>query len=241
MKKKGRYPAYISSVSFVQAIISQLHTVENYTKENFLEELKANKNLPETFKQLLINLWMQSQQDLAVFEKKLAEFYDGAMDRASGWYKRKIRMLLLIIGFILALALNMDTIQITTSALSDKQRLSKAVDNIAANLPKLDSLRSIVVTDSSIEISKASLEEKANTIKAATITFQNTSGYGLGYTDFAKEWKGNFWKKLIGLLITAFALQLGSNYWFDLMNKAVNIRSVGKKPEVKSDSQTATK
>ena len=226
MKKKSEYPAYISSVNFVQAIICELN-VYNYKPERLMQELKSNTNLPKHFRELLINIWAQAQGDIASFEKRLEDFYDNAMDRATGWYKRKIRLILLLIGIVLSVALNIDTLQIVTNALADKQKLSKAVDNISANLPKLDSLRSIYVTDTSIVISRDSL---AKNINAATLVFKQTSGYGFGYVDFKEEWKNNFWKKIVGILITAFALQLGSNYWFDLMNKAVNIRSVGNKP-----------
>ena len=36
--------------------------------------------------------------------------------------------------------------------------------------------------------------------------------------------------KIIGLLITALALTLGAPFWFDTINKLVNIRSAGNKP-----------
>lgn len=83
-------------------------------------------------------------------------------------------------------------------------------------------------------------------IRDVQLVYQSATGYGIGYTglaDFKKDWGyypgsdhwlsmrwGLFWKKLIGLLLTAFALQLGSAYWFGVLNKVVSIRSAGIKP-----------
>jgi len=38
-------------------------------------------------------------------------------------------------------------------------------------------------------------------------------------------------RKWIGFLITALAMTLGAPFWFDLLNKLVNIRSGGNKPK----------
>jgi len=45
------------------------------------------------------------------------------------------------------------------------------------------------------------------------------------------EWKQAIWPKLLGLLITAIAVSLGAPFWFDLLNKIVNIRAAGRAPD----------
>ena len=44
------------------------------------------------------------------------------------------------------------------------------------------------------------------------------------------------WKKLLGFLITAMAISLGAPFWFDLLNKFVNLRASGAKPGSKSST-----
>jgi hypothetical protein len=39
-----------------------------------------------------------------------------------------------------------------------------------------------------------------------------------------------FWAKLLGLLLTTFALSLGAPFWFDTLNKIINIRAAGRAP-----------
>jgi hypothetical protein len=37
-------------------------------------------------------------------------------------------------------------------------------------------------------------------------------------------------QKLAGILLTTFALSLGAPFWFDSLNKIINLRSAGKPP-----------
>jgi hypothetical protein len=243
MKIKGQYPAYISAENFVLAIIQQLGASQ-YTSGNLTNAINAS-NLPPQFKQVLIDLDAKSQSQLSLFEKELAAFYNHAMDRAGGWYKRKIRLILLILGFLMSLTLNIDTIRIANDALKDKARLANAADNITAGLRNITGTDSISIKDTSgntILVQSTRLDtvftaetpekakEKLTRLKAV---YQLDTGYSLGYTswnNFLEQWKTNFLSKLLGILITAFALQLGSNYWFGLLTKAVDLRAAGKKP-----------
>lgn len=43
---------------------------------------------------------------------------------------------------------------------------------------------------------------------------------------------GNFWKYLIGIIISGFSLSFGAPFWFDLLVKLVNVRRSGKVPSV---------
>ncbi|HSU15463.1 hypothetical protein [Longimicrobium sp.] len=45
--------------------------------------------------------------------------------------------------------------------------------------------------------------------------------------------------KLLGILLTAFALSLGAPFWFDTLNKIINIRSAGRAPDEKAKSPEA--
>lgn len=245
MKRQDRMPAYIPASNFVLALEENLDQDE-YAKGVFkpkVVNIPTNQNLlPDVILTVMQTIWNQSDTTEAKsrkeeFETKLEEFYNNAMNRTTGWYKRRIRRILLVVGLILAFVLNIDTIEIVNNALKDKTQLSKTVDNITANLPKSGALnQTVTVKDTSGNVViNTSIAATTDSIKKLQIIYENTTGYSLGYNDFHKQWKGHFWIKLLGLLITAFALQMGSNYWFDLMNKAVNIRAAGKKP-VEKDS-----
>ncbi len=99
----------------------------------------------------------------------------------------------------------------------------------------------------------------SDNMSGLTILYLGTGGYSIGYKGFSdamNEWfsKRRFEKapfsyallgsvslklfiKMIGVLLSAFAIQLGSNYWFGVLNKAINIRSVSKRKEDNSTDE----
>lgn len=267
MNNAQQHPSYIPAKNFVLTIIEQLNPNE-YNAEKITTAIK-NSELPQIAKNLLLTLWAKCEakttegvDKIKLFEEELEAFYNNSMERASGWFKRKTRRILLVMGFVLSIILNLDTIAIVNASLKDKNKLSQTVDGI------VNQLQNINVTDSIITISdsangvyitqilkqdtankkniKATADSTTKTIKGLSVFYQKTTDINLGYADF-KEFKllwfgcgsgkncwyglGLFLIKLIGVIITAFALQLGSNYWFDMLNKAVNLRASGKKPQ----------
>jgi hypothetical protein len=255
MNNAKQFPSYIPAQNFILTIIEQIGQ-GNYTKQNITAGIN-NSPLPASMKNVLHDLWQKAQAnisatqtEMAAFEKEIENYYNNAMERATGWYKRKIRRILLIMGFVLAAFLNIDTIKITNDALKDKKRLAEAVDKIVDDLPALQPGQSVTVNASgdsatiteSTDTSLVRLDSlgKATTdkIKNLKISYNEKGGYKMGYE--ASKYFNDWWNeesgllglflKILGLIITAFALQLGSNYWFDLLNKAVNMRATGKKP-----------
>lgn len=58
----------------------------------------------------------------------------------------------------------------------------------------------------------------------------------VGYV-WSSVWKG---RKILGLLIFAFAVSLGSPFWFDLLNKLINLRGTGKKESGTDDDKKSS-
>jgi hypothetical protein len=53
-------------------------------------------------------------------------------------------------------------------------------------------------------------------------------------------WRGaEIVSKLVGFLLTAFALSLGAPFWFDTLNKLINIRTAGRAPDEKPKNPEA--
>jgi hypothetical protein len=174
-------------------------------------------------------------------------------------YKKNIRIILVIFGFLIAVCMNLDTIHIAQDSLSNKQVLNQTVDKIVSQLPGIkmanDSLAPITIKTTTGEITIAQGTAAKNAKADSTLkqnvkavsdlkVYMQTSGISVGYADwnaFKKKWTqpiGDLLLSLLGVLITTFALQMSSNFWFDLMNKAVNIRAAGKKPDNGKDKDS---
>ncbi|ASS49006.1 MAG: hypothetical protein A3D31_05270 [Candidatus Fluviicola riflensis] len=123
---RNRLPAYISSGMFSEAFIdiiaqqSQKDKAAKGVDENqkpvkqmmvrFEEGVAAME--PGEFKELLQSFIDKSGQDYAQLKAQLENWYNDYMERVSGGYKLNQRKKLLYVGFLVAIALNVDSIHL---------------------------------------------------------------------------------------------------------------------------------
>ena len=69
-------------------------------------------------------LWVSADQDLTTFRSNIETWFNGEMDRASGWYKRETKKILVILSFIAVVTINIDTIGMARSLWSNPQTRS---------------------------------------------------------------------------------------------------------------------
>jgi len=165
-------------------------------------------------------------------------WFDTAMDRISGWYKRRSQRALFVIGLVVAVGLNIDTVRILRELMTNKAK-REAVVAIATNYAKQQPPATSDVTQ---QFSTASKE-------------LGTLGLPLGWPSCPKCdqrklkiadrcWQ-EFWVRnisgaggltIFGWLLTAFAVCLGAPFWFDVLNKFIVVRSTVK-PKEKSGTE----
>ncbi|WP_439585680.1 hypothetical protein [Dyadobacter bucti] len=195
----------------------------------------------------LQSIWRESNGDIDKFKAHLELWFDDTMERTSGWYKRYNQYFLFIIGLILAIGFNVDTISIVkklgsnptqaerlvqmAEVFSDtrKEMAQNSIAGKAVNPKDLDAL----------EAREKELLQRADSLLSKDINEVNRL-MGLGWQ--AKEGKHLDYNKtgflclkcndqdassLIGWLMTALAISLGAPFWFDLLNKFMKLRSTG--------------
>lgn len=182
-------------------------------------------------KGILETFVMQTENDATQFRQAVAKQFDAVMDRASGWYKRKTQTITLIIAALLVLSGNVDTINIATVLASNPAAREKMVSTAqqaltsAENQAEKAKNKTIVVS-----VAQANAQvEIATTKYTEAVSALETSGLSFG-------WKGlphTVWEylaKAAGLLVTIFAVSLGGQFWFDTLQRVMQIRSTGPKP-----------
>ena len=124
--KQSSKPSYINRDTFSKVIIDLLRsdafTAESNPREFIQTALNEGRMKwgeqsvqigPETLSYLR-SLWADAQGDVAQFRRSLETWFDETMDRVTGWYKKHTQFILLIVGFVIAVAFNVDTIKIVT-------------------------------------------------------------------------------------------------------------------------------
>ena len=190
----------------------------------------------------------------------IENWYDQKMERVTGAYKRWAQAWILIWALLIALVLNLDTINLVQSLWSNgalRHSIANQATNAASNLAPASG--QMTTTTSLAPAAAAAAGQITTTTTVITTTFSPTisetkallndasqAGLPIGWNpfinikgvldfrDLAKyDWGAAIlaWlSKIAGLLITMLAISMGAPFWFDLLNKLSNLRSSGLQP-----------
>jgi hypothetical protein len=142
--------------------------------------------------------------------------FDQVMERASGWYKRRVQLILFVIALILATGINADSF------------------TIGQRLWKDDVLRAAVVTQAQRTVDDtqaACAGAGATPAQAAGNCFSEVKQLDLplGWSKTSSPSTAEEGlAKAAGILLTAFALALGAPFWFDTLSKLAQLRGTGR-------------
>lgn len=131
--KSSSRPSYISPQLFSQTLMHLLRG-PGYDSSTQQEAALVKQNLESGLPHLgqptrshLLNLLEDAQRDAERFRNKVEQWFDEVMARTSGWYRKQIQLLLIIIGFIIAWQFNVDSIAITRILTKDKKAREQLV------------------------------------------------------------------------------------------------------------------
>lgn len=206
-------PSYVSPRAFATFLLDAVAPAEG--KVNVFKTVEgATTTLPDPIRGRLQALLDAAGNDLDGYRKAIEAWYDDTMARVSGWYKRKTQVILLVIGVVVVLALNANTLTIGTTLWRDQTVRAAVVQqaNQGASQPTGNSPR---------ERLNGAANDVANVAKIRV---------PLGWSDGAKpKWRGSGWATTIGgWLLTILAISLGAPFWFDALGRLSRLRSSGK-------------
>lgn len=179
-------------------------------------------------------LYRSAGGDPAVWRAKIMAWYDAAMDRATGWYRRRTQNLLLGLGFALAVFMNINS--------------ATLIGHLASN----DALRQQLVAQAEAQVAAGTTRpaECVSAPSTACVTALNARVQGIrlpiGWSAEGRQpWVeavelaqsgdvlagiGQFLMLICGMFATALAVSLGAPFWFDMLSKVMNVRSTLKPP-----------
>jgi hypothetical protein len=113
----GKLPSYIPARTFALALWNMAGGTDTSTLDGIKQTINSlpNKELREA----LLTLVDEAGNDFNKARKNIEDWYDSAMDRVSGWYKRRAQVFLIIIGFVAAAAINADSVGIAKAFIRD--------------------------------------------------------------------------------------------------------------------------
>ncbi len=161
--------------------------------------------------------------DMDKFVASLEGWFNGAMDRLSGWYKRRTQLFLIGYAVVLTAAVNVDSITIATTLYRNGPERA-AVAAAAQKAPDIATAQDAIRKASDLSLPIGWVRRTNATIDPAT---------GIDSASPGREFpprRQDLALKLLGLAITVGALLFGSTFWFDVLGKVANLRNAGPKP-----------
>jgi hypothetical protein len=147
-------------------------------------------------------------------------WFDAAMDRVSGWYKRRTQLFLLLYAMVLTVGFNVDSIHLATT-LYRNGPVTAAVVNVAQKTsPDVGSAQQAIRTAVDLDLPLGWVSRPDP---------RPPGGSPAAAREFPPPAK-DIPLKVLGFLLTIGALSLGATFWFDLLGKITNLRNAGPKP-----------
>ncbi len=252
-------PSYIPQSIFAAALIDLI--VEQSSVELNLLELQSKQfidllNLsqiqallsPETiklFKVLAVRAALKQDEFktyLEALEAEIMNWFSQTMERASGVYKRQVKWKILGLGFLLAVILNADTLNIATrlykepflqiqliqtlDGFYDRQIFSSIDQSLDLSEPQKSSenlaqyFNEFILDWSSLPLgwTKSNLNEQFSLLR---------SGYQQEGVMKRGQISLEIAQVLLGWILTAIAISMGATFWFDILKKLINVRNTG--------------
>ncbi len=222
-------------------------TMEKLQIENgeLIPLLIGLKQVQNSFFQQALEAVLSSVKTLAEAEVKMEEWFNNSMTRVSEAYTRRMQYQSLLVGFLLALILNVDTLNLAATLWNDpalRQAVAVAAEQSAERAQRADiadpgSEQSADLTQSA-QRAQATVEDlldlrlpigweftppaAADNDSPAIVEvnpnddLRDLSNLLPGYNP---DWLGFLLRKIVGLGVTMIAIAQGAPFWFNLLNR----------------------
>lgn len=272
LAKPGEHPSYVPARTFA-AVLLDIFSKGQQSEAAFANVQTFIGDLPDSdVKRSLQALLKSTGGKIETFQAGLEKWFDDAMDRVSGWYKKRTQVWTIIVASLITIFANADTIQIARKLYLSPTLREKIVQEAgaAAKGPRPAESVNVEYQDNT-PIPTAPVIGAPQNPDAGSAALSSQELAQLGeLTGWTEEWKifhriegkpatdGTFpgtdlvtkpnvlllwvWEiapgHLLGWLLTAIAVSLGAPFWFDTLNKFMNIRSSGTAPNEKGNDKS---
>ena len=258
-------PTYIPSDLFnkvLQSVLATSHGLQGTDPAALIQSLPDSP-----LKTRLTTLTLGLQNDARLCNAAIEKWYDDTMTRINGLYKRNTQVILLFLGLVLAIACNANLLHVanvlwTSAAARDElTAMAQVMTREVNTADKADESDKPITRDNATPADKPGSTDtprpatQINPVRQISLSdaTDKLESLPIGYTGSA----GKYWREVLsgkdpiahlgegaynvlGWLLTAIAISLGAPFWFDLINKFVNVRMVGQKPATQEEQRSKT-
>lgn len=220
------HPSYLPAHIFSQAVLD-LVTPNKQPGGGitYFDVYSGAQTLPPALRAALTSLIQTGGNTLEDVQWAIERWYDDAMDRVTGLYKRKIQLLIVVFAAMATVAINADTLHIARVLWNAPARgqtapiVSNAVSarpGLSVNYPDPNQPSDPQVTGPVNSPSSADPAPASGAVGPML-------GWGVGFTGRVVD----LMERIMGWLLTIMGASVAAPLWFDLLNRFTNLRYTG--------------
>jgi uncharacterized protein YlxW (UPF0749 family) len=237
---------------------SEIGTASNKIQAGIAVLAVTNPGLKQTLQSLIngyIETSEQSEEESDSLSHMIEMWFSDSMDRLTGWYKRRAQVLSIVLGILLGVTANVDSLQLANylwrEPLVGNALAVQAENYIELNQGELQSPTANQLIMLQDQLNKSNLpfgwlgspiyilSDGPAAAPVCTRTPQSgTDIYGVSLANLCypiinapqPDNTTGWIFKGVGLLITGLATSKGAPFWFDVLNKIINVRLAGVNP-----------
>ena len=233
-------PSYIPSRTFAIALLDVLrgkHATEATGISHVLADAgEAISKLPDSKLKKTLTLLVADGESLGVtvdqkaqaVSERVESWFNDAMSRASGWYKRKAQRMSLLIGLAIVVLINASTFNVAGELWRNNALRAQVSATAAAYYKEQADGREReagggVKDGGQTSQVAARWNEQMNRLEASSLPI----GWPSDFTSALPKSVVGWIALLFGWLVTGLAASLGAAFWFDVLGRALQIRGSG--------------
>jgi hypothetical protein len=245
--KQPKGPSYLPSEVFADALLEVLQALPEIEQNKaqlqqgmnqsvdelalLMAKVENSDHLPLRLKENLRRLANRTQVQvekaelrLERFRREIASWYEQSIDRLSGTYRRHVKVFTILIGLVLAILINADSLYM----------LRRISENTAT--------RSVIIQNAiQIEGCESDLSSPQCMNTMANLLDTTTVPIGWHPVNFQQQFPQTspvfLLRAAFGWLITGIAISMGSRFWFQILDQLIHVRETGEKPTSIEENQ----
>ncbi|MEH1941889.1 MAG: hypothetical protein V7L01_16950 [Nostoc sp.] len=164
-------------------------------------------------------------EEMIQFKNDVEIWFDRSMDRASGVYKRNAKGVAILIGISIAILTNTDTFHLVKRLSQDsviRSTISQSAIKGSDYIKDPEARKEIekLLENASIPIGWQNINQQ--------FELSDTRDSNSPNVLLIRSWQG--FKLICGWIVSGLAIAMGAPFWFDILNKVINVRNTGPKP-----------
>ena len=243
----NRPPSYVAAHQFALALLDCLATRAG-TDRGYGNLRNHLDSLPDGFLRTRLRSILRDS-DLASAQAAIERDFEEMMGRISGWYKRRTQVALFVLGSIIAVIFNIDTLRIVDTLWHDdtaRKAVAGYVENYVSRCEKAaegkecnaEAMRAVMQDASGLASLPVGWDDRAAAYYSArrTVVPEDANALVKLFRCAASQ---TLPLMIFGWLLTGVAASFGAPFWFDALSRLVALRITGRKPMESSAASSA--